>query len=421
MMDGQEKSGFDAAGETFLAIASFLVIFAFSTVDSSVSPLVQVLSDYFKVGEARTLYLVTACTSGTVLGILLGPALTASCRIIRLLNTSVLCLIVGHALFLLAETFTAALAARFLFGLASGLFASCMWWITFYGVSREGREKMIMVLMSARPLATALGVPLVGMIADFWTWKPALWGCFLLLSGAAAFMALYARRLAQESLDPFSPGKVVADYLNALKIPQAAWYYVGFTLNRMCYFGFYVLAGIWFHRHYGTSLADVSRALLLIGVAEAAASFVVPAIRRWIGHRLAFHGCLWLSLGLFPLFIFGGANYALTLAMITVFMILDRVYCMSLVVTLPDMFPTAPNRTVFGSLNTLTAWAALTAVSFLQGRFLDAWGLEVMQAILCAVLIIGSLMLIKVQNLTIGAGSMKHTVQADSAPEDKRA
>ena len=391
--------------ETLLAVASFLVIFSFSTVDSAISPLVQVLKGFFEVAEPRVLYLISLCTLGTVSGIIVGPALTASFPIRSLLLLSGAGLSGGLCLFLLSDRFLPALAARGLFGLSSGLFASCMWWVTFYGVSRSGSEKMITVLMSARPLATALGVPLTGMLAGVWFWKFSFWAFFGLLGLGVLLLVGLSHAMKNSHLEPFSPGKVLRDYQTAFRIPFATAYYLGFTLNRMCYFGFYVLAGIWFHRHYGASLGDISRALLLIGLAEAGVNFFVPVIRRHIGHRTAFHGCLWCSILLFPLFIHGSCSYPLALGLITIFMMLDRIYCMSLVITLPEMFPGAQNKTVFGSLNTLTAWAALTLISLLAGRFLDSWGLPAMQHLLWALFFVGSLLLIYVQQKTVGAVS----------------
>ncbi len=381
--------------------ASFLVIFAFSTIDSAMSPLVREIGAHFAVPEARVLWFISVCTGAVVAALLVGPALTASFRVVRLVTLAT-CGLVGSAMvFLTATSYEAALAARFVFGLSSGLTATCMWWLTFYGVTPCYYPAMVTVLMSARPLATAIGVPLVGLVATWTTWQTPLWWFVALIAlGGLALSAAMTDRPEGEKT-PFSLRRVVGDTIAALRLPHAGLYYAGFVINRMCYFGFYAMAGIWFIRHYALTLEQMSSALLVIGLAEAFVNFAVPAIRRQVGHDLLVYGGMAASAVLVALFINGSWPLGVALVLITLFMILDRIYCTAVIITIPEMFPQAGNKTVFGSLNTLTAWAGLTAISWFQGRYLDALGLPAIEWTLVGCFIVGSAMIAWVQWCTV--------------------
>ncbi|HOY67144.1 MAG TPA: MFS transporter [Candidatus Ozemobacteraceae bacterium] len=403
-----------------VVLASFLLIFGFSTVDSAISPLVRELSRHFGVVLNRVLLLISWATIGTVAGVLLGPALTTRFRVPTLLGAASAGLLAGLAVFLTTDSLAVAQGSRLVFGFSSGTIAACMWWITFYGVPKSHYQAMMAVLMSARPLATALGVPLIGLItaagmsatplaaeavpgspAPSLSWQGSFWLFGAIMAASGIVLTLALRSSDGEAKQPLSVGRMIRDYIEAFRLPMAAEYYIGFTINRMCYFGFYAVSGIWFITHYNLQLAEISRALFAIGLGEAVINFVVPAIRNRLGHALTFTGSLVVSGIIFPVFIMGGLPYAAALALITLFMILDRIYCMAMVITLPEMFPQAQNKTVFGSLNTLTAWAGLTAIAWLQGSFLDLIGLTAVQLLLIACYVIGSLMLYRVQHRTV--------------------
>ncbi len=403
-----------------VVLASFLLIFGFSTVDSAISPLVRELSRHFGVVLNRVLLLISWATIGTVAGVLLGPALTTRFRVPTLLGAASAGLLAGLAVFLTTDSLAVAQGSRLVFGFSSGTIAACMWWITFYGVPKSHYQAMMAVLMSARPLATALGVPLIGLItaagmsatplaaeavpgspAPSLSWQGSFWLFGAIMTASGIVLTLALRSSDGEAKQPLSVGRMIRDYIEAFRLPMAAEYYIGFTINRMCYFGFYAVSGIWFITHYNLQLAEISRALFAIGLGEAVINFVVPAIRNRLGHALTFTGSLVVSGIIFPVFIMGGLPYAAALALITLFMILDRIYCMAMVITLPEMFPQAQNKTVFGSLNTLTAWAGLTAIAWLQGSFLDLIGLTAVQLLLIACYVIGSLMLYRVQHRTV--------------------
>ena len=78
----------------------------------------------------------------------------------------------------------------------------------------------------------------------------------------------------------------------ALAVPHAITYYVGSTINRMAYFGFYSLCGLWFPYHYKLDLKEVSLALLIIGLADCLINFFTNSIMKRFGHRPLF----WLAL-----------------------------------------------------------------------------------------------------------------------------
>jgi len=418
-----------------VVVSSFLLIFGFSTIDSAISPMVAELSRHFGVVMNRVLLLISWATIGTVTGVLLGPALTTRFRVPNLLAAATFGLLAGLAVFLSTNSMMLAQLARLVFGLSSGTIAACMWWITFYGVPKSHYQAMMAVLMSARPLATALGVPLVGMLtahavsrrsvlpaevspdaaAPVLSWQYSFWlfGAIMAVAGIALVLSL--RSSDSEEKKPLSVGGMLMDYVKAFRIPKAAEYYIGFTINRMCYFGFYCVAGIWFITHYGLDLASISKALFAIGLGEAVINFIVPAIRNRLGHALTFTGSLVASGVIFPVFITGGLPYGAALFLITLFMILDRIYCMAMVITLPEMFPQAQNKTVFGSLNTLTAWAGLTAIAWLQGMFLNLVGLAAVQYLLIGCYVVGSVMLYRVQASTVLAATSAPAPEVEHA------
>ncbi|OGR60522.1 MAG: hypothetical protein A2X36_09865 [Elusimicrobia bacterium GWA2_69_24] len=381
-------------------VFSFALIFGFSCVDSAISPMVDALHLHFGVDLDTVLLLISASTAGIVIGVLAGPSMTSAFRVSRLLAAAVVVLTVTHALFLLAGGFGAALAARFFFGLASGTIAGVMWWLAFHGVSKEYYPAMIVVLMSARPLAAAIGVPAAGLAASRMGWQVPFWalGAVMAAGGAALVACMPAET---EPKKPISLRVIVSDYAEAFRLPQAAEYYIGFTVNRMCYFGFYSFAGIWFIRHYGLSLDLMSAALLVIGLAEAVVNFLVPGLlRRW-GHRRVFPASLAGSALVLPFFIFGKVPLAAAVALIAVFMTLDRIYCMAAIITIPRMFPSLGNKTVFGSLNTLTAWVGLTVISSFEARCTQSWGLPAVESVLVACFLLGSALIYLVQHRTV--------------------
>ncbi len=258
---------------------------------------------------------------------------------------------------------------------------------------------MVAVLMSARPLATALGVPAAGLLAWRMSWQTPVWAIAGLTTLSGLVLFLFFPEGTREASAPRSG--ILAPYARALAVPHALAYYLGTTVNRMAYFGFYAFCGIWFFEHYGLDLKNISLALLVIGLAEALVNFSTARIIRFCGHKPTFLVSLGLSALLLPAFIFGRLGLVPAVALITLFMLLDRIYSMALVISIPQMFPTTGDKTAFGSLNTLTAWGAMMLISWFQGQFLGTLGMAGMEAVIVACFLVGAGMLYHVQARTV--------------------
>lgn len=389
--------------ERLAILFSFVFIFAFNSIDNAIAPLVKPISQSFSVSSERALWLISVCTAGTVVGLVVGPALLTWGRVRRLLLWVLVAMGAAQALFALAPTFSAALFFRAISGFAAGLVATIMWRLTFHGISKANYPAMVAVLMSARPLATALGVPAAGLLAWKMSWQTPVWVIAGLTSLSGLVLYLFFPEKAEEA--PREKPGLLTPYLRALAVPHAGLYYVGTTINRMAYFGFYAFCGLWFDHHYGLGLKDISLALLVIGLAEALVNFSTGRILKTFGHKPTFLVSLGLSALLLPAFIFGDTFFGLTLipavALIAVFMLLDRVYSMALVISIPQMFPSTGDKTAFGSLNTLTAWGAMMAISWFQGQFLGRLGMTVVEGVLVGCFLVGSAMLYLVQARTV--------------------
>ncbi|HNW43955.1 MAG TPA: MFS transporter [Elusimicrobiales bacterium] len=387
--------------EKLAIVFSFIFIFAFNSIDNAIAPLVKPISETFLVPAGKALWLISICTGGTVLALLLGPAILSFFRARRLLLCALATMTAAQGLFALTGSFGAALFFRAVSGFAAGIVATIMWRLTFHGVSKENFPHMIAVLMSARPLATAIGVPLAGLMAWKMSWQTPVWAIAALttLSGFALYLFF------PENADGVSEQKtgIIAPYAKALSVPHAAFYYCGVTINRMAYFGFYAFCGIWFDRHYGLNIKSISVALLIIGLAEALINFSTAKIIKRFGHKPTFLASLGVSTVLLPLFIFGKLPLPAAVALITVFMLLDRIYSMALVISIPQMFPSTGDKTAFGSLNTLTAWGAMMLISGFQGKFLGPLGMPGIEAFIVLCFLAGSAMLYAVQQRTVFA------------------
>jgi len=385
--------------ERLAILFSFVFLFAFNSIDNAIAPLVQPISQTFAVSSQRALWLISVCTGGTVLGLLVGPALLSSWRTRPTLLVVLLVMGAAQVLFALAPTFGLAMLFRAVAGFAAGLVATIMWRLTFHGVSKENFPAMVAVLMSARPLATALGVPAAGLLAWKMSWQTPVWAIAGLTTLSGLVLFLFFPEGSREAPAPRSG--ILAPYARALAVPHAVAYYLGTTVNRMAYFGFYAFCGIWFFEHYGLDLKNISLALLVIGLAEALVNFSTARIIRFCGHKPTFLVSLGLSALLLPAFIFGRLGLVPAVALITLFMLLDRIYSMALVISIPQMFPTTGDKTAFGSLNTLTAWGAMMLISWFQGQFLGRLGMAGMEAVIVGCFLVGAGMLYHVQARTV--------------------
>ncbi|MBQ7568876.1 MFS transporter [bacterium] len=434
--------------ERLVVVLSFILIFAFNSIDNAIAPMVGPISQHFGVAEARALWLISFCSGGTVVGLFFGPSLLQAVPAKRCLAYVVALLAGAQVLFALSDSFPIANALRCMAGFGAGLVASVMWQLTFHGVSKAYFPAMIAVLMSARPLATAIGVPLAGLMAFNFSWQLPIWviAALTAVSGLLLYKfypAVPARPATENSAaqkanaEPENNGedtegnaetkkeqteaehdkpgakaipakaeqsnlllRILKPYGTALAAPYACAYYLGTTVNRMAYFGFYSFCGIWFAEHYGLNLKDISFALLIIGITEAAINFTTNRIIGWFGHKTTFLTSLGLSAIILPLFIFGGLNLQTAVGLIAVFMLLDRVYSMALVISVPKMFPIEGDMTAFGSLNTLTAWGAMCIIAWLQG-LLGGYGIACLEGLILGCFFVGAAALIYVQKKTV--------------------
>ncbi|MDO5295835.1 MAG: MFS transporter [bacterium] len=436
--------------ERLAVVFSFILIFAFNSIDNAIAPMVGPISQHFGVSEARALWLISFCSGGTVIGLFFGPSLLQAVPAKRCLAYVVGLLAGTQVLFALSASFPLANALRCLAGFSAGLVASVMWQLTFHGVSKAYFPAMIAVLMSARPLATAIGVPAAGLMAFNFSWQLPIW-IIAALTAISGWLLYYfypsvparpsaaeqaapapadaeaaaessgakkentgaAKEQSEKEYDEHAAGaaspqnekcgllmRILKPYGTALAAPYACAYYLGTTINRMAYFGFYSFCGIWFAEHYGLSLKDISFALLIIGVTEAAVNFTTNRIISWLGHKTTFLTSLGLSALILPLFIFGGLSLKGAVALIAVFMLLDRIYSMALVISVPKMFPIEGDMTAFGSLNTLTAWGAMCIIAWLQG-LLGGYGISCLEGLILGCFFVGAAALIYVQKKTV--------------------
>jgi predicted MFS family arabinose efflux permease len=377
----------------YAVISSFILIVAFSTVDLAISPLAELFRINFQVPIEKVLWLISSCTFGIVLGVFAGPVFTRSFRVPGIVAACTPVMLISLALFLLIPNFYGALLVRFFFGLAVGVLSTVMWWITFHGIGKEYFQSMLTVLVGSRPLAVAVGVPSAGMIAlYFGGWKTAFL-VLLILIVAAGIMLILSFPKDEEEKKPLALSSFFKEYHTALSLPGAKLYYLSLTINKVCYFGFYSMTGIWFIRIYHLTPFNISSLLVFIGLAEATIAFAVPMVFRAFGQDRMFYLSLFLSIPVFALLFRGEFILPVSVFLFALFVVLDRIYSMALIASIPQMFKDCPNKTIMGSLMTLSAWSSLMAISWFQGEFLDAIGLKTTGLILWGCLIIGSLLL----------------------------
>ena len=382
-------------------ISSFILIFAFNAIDNAISPLVKPISSAFGVTEASALLLISVCSGATAAALLLGPAILSLSRAKKLLLCTVIAMSAAQIIFALTSSFQAALFFRALAGFTAGIIATLMWRITFHGVSKENFPAMIAVLMSARPLATAIGVPLAGMLAWKINWQTPMWIIAAITCASGILLYFFFPEKADLPDEEKKEGGIIRPYIKALSVPYALSYYISITVNRMAYFGFYSFCGIWFYNHYGMNIKDISLALLVIGLAEAAINFSTSRIIKIFGQKRTLLASTGISALLLPLFIYGHFPIGITVAMIAAFMLLDRVYSMALIITIPQMFPSTGDKTAFGSLNTLTAWGAMMLIAWFQSRFTDVLGIHAMETAIIICFFTSIAVLIRIQYKTV--------------------
>ena len=380
--------------------SSLILIFAFSAVDLAISPLVKVFHGYYSIPMEKILWLISYCTLGIVIGVFTGPAITRTFRVNKVAGISSFTMALSLALFLIVQDFTLALILRVIFGISVGIISTVMWWLAYHGVSKESMHPMITVMMAARPLAVALGVPLTGMIAMTYGWK----NSFSLLLGLILISSFLLYRSMPEDKDEkssFCITGIINEYTTTLKIPWSITFFTGLMINKICYFGFYSMAGIWFMKYYKLTPFNIAGILLYIGLGEASINFVIPVLIKRFGQKAVFITSIIAGGIFFSLLFRGNLPLKASIALFALFAMMDRIYSMAMVVKLPEMFSECTNKTVMGSMVTLSAWISLMGISWVQGSYLDKLGIQTIGYVLMGSFVTGSAILYFVQHKTI--------------------
>ena len=267
--------------------------------------------------------------------------------------------------------------------------STVMWWLAFHGIAREHFQSMLTVLVGSRPVAVAIGVPAAGLVALYGGWKTSFL-VLLILIMVAGILLLLSFPEDEEEKKPLAFSAFFHEYYAALALPGAALYYLSLTINKVCYFGFYAMTGIWFMRLYQLTPFNISSLLVFIGVAEASIAFAVPLVFRAFGQERMFYLSLFLSIPVFALLYQGQFILPVSIFLFALFVVLDRIYSMALIAAIPQMFKDCANKAIMGSLMTLSAWLSLMFISWFQGQFLDVLGLKAVGLILLCCLGAGS-------------------------------
>ncbi len=384
-----------------LVIASFAVVFAFSTVDHAISPLVEWLQVFFGVAAENILWLISSCTAGIVAGLFVGPQFIKSVRVSRAVWLSLLMMAGGVWAFVATPSFALSLAVRFVFGLGAGLFSTVLWWLAYESIDRRFYTPMITVLTAARPMAVAAGVPLVMYGGQYVSWR---WS-FAALGGITALFCLaflWAAPKDESPKNPFTPKALLQRYRLAWNTPRLKTFFSAMFINRLCYFGFYSMLGLWFIGHYHLNTLEIARPLMAIGICETLINFVVPFLLK-VGPKKLFYVSVLGNAAAFAVFAWGVLPLWWAIVFIGLFAMTDRVYNMLLLLFIPKVFDSSKDRTTIGSLVTLVSWAALMAVSWLEGALLDVVGLDWTALFLLLSLAVGSVLYVKVLKRTVFA------------------
>jgi predicted MFS family arabinose efflux permease len=371
----------------FIVSFSALLIFVFTAADNAVSPLVAVFGNFYHVPEPTVLYLISSCTFGIVLGILVGPILIAKYRVNILLILATLFMSIAIALFIATTSFTAAIIWRIMFGITSGCLASVIWWITFQGVSGKTTDAMVVVTLTARPAALCLGIPLAAITTSLINWQATyvIFLVLILVAGTAIFWCIKDLKAAKTS----SSTSIIEEYQSIFRVPAFFPLYIGILCNSCSYFGFYALAGIWFSSHYHLTFMQISSLFLFIGGAEILINFISPWLYRTFAYRSLFTCICAFNIVTYMFFVFGFFTLWFTMIWIMTFIMLNRILLFGIIRTLPMVFSIHTNQTTLGSLLTLTLWMGFALISSIQGKLLPIIGIQYIESLLLLTLIVG--------------------------------
>lgn len=382
----------------FIILFSMLIVFAYASADNAVSPLVTVFHNFYHVPEATVLYLISSCTFGIVLGTFIGPAFLERFTAPKVLVFSAIILSLSTIVFIRTNVFLSAVFFRFIFGFCCGLLNCIIWWVTFHGVSKKTMSLMIVMVVASRPIAMALGIPLVGIITSFASWQiayTALIGLLLLSTGA--LYLLFQDKQNENRQDDKQKISLLKTYREIFKLPYSRKFYFGLLLNSFCYFGFYAFAGIWFLNHYDLNFLRTSFLFLLLGGIEVSASFIAAWAFKNFSYRTLFLTTSLSTVFLFPLFIYGYFSLTISVVIIMLFILTNRAVVFAMIRSLPIMFSSQKNKTPLGALVTLSMWTGFALVSGIQGKLIPHLGVNFVGTILFFALIFGVILMLIAQ------------------------
>ncbi len=382
-----------------LVIAAFVIVFAFSTVDHAISPMVEVLKSAFGVDQEKALWFITACTAGILAGLFTGPFFIRSYKAWPVSAASAAMMAAGLGGFIGTGDFCVGLVFRFIFGLGAGFVSTVLWWLAYESIDKKFYTPMITVLTASRPMAVAAGVPLVLYGSSFCGWQTAFGAAGILIVLAMIFF-IWASPKYEKQTVALNFSSAAGVYADMLRTPFLKTFFAAMFINRLCYFGFYSMLGIWFIDRYGFSTEGLAKPLMIIGICETAINFIVPFLMKAGPKKLFYVSVAGNSL-FFVLFIWGILPVWWAVFMIGLFAMTDRIYNMLLLIFIPDIFKNAQDRTVIGSTVTLVSWGSLAVISWLEGALLSKTGISAFSFMLTAALIIGIILYIKVLKRTV--------------------
>lgn len=382
--------------EKIALVFSFILIFSFSAMDNSISPMAKEISSHYYSDMDFVLKLISVSTFFTVIGVFMGPWLLSKIKPYIVLLSASFLILLSQLLFVFSNNIFSAFFSRIVAGFSTGAIAGVMWWMSYHWISKNYYHYMIAVLVSARPLATALGVPASGLMAFSYSWTVP----FLFLSVAVFVFGFFVSWVLKNG-EKIEEKGLLRGYEDVLKVPYVKPFYLGFMINKMCYFGFYAVCGIWFIEHYGLNLKEISLSLLIIGIFEVMVNFTAGRLIKRFGFRNVFDKSVFLSFVLLIIFIWGKINIDIAVFLIAIFMLLDRIYSMAAVIKIPEMFKYEGNKTVFGSLNTLSMWLGLSIISAVSSRIISSIGIVWVEVVLLLCFIVGSSLMLYVNLKTI--------------------
>jgi len=214
------------------------------------------------------------------------------------------------------------------------IFANCLAATADLFPDQARRNRVIGWLATASTLGSIIGLPIVTLVNGRFGWR---WAVAALIPPLVLLLA-GTRRLSAEAKAP--GGSLWADwwpnYRRVLARPETRWLLLALVVQMTVWFGWLVYFGAFALRDFGIGPSRLSALLLAAGVAQMAASNLVPAlVRRWeanpVGVAVALLsmanllaiGVLWTSPGSLLAFVTIGNAAGLGLYLCTSILMLD--------------------------------------------------------------------------------------------------